>query len=614
MSLVSELKRRNVFKVGAAYAVVAWVAMQVVDIVLPTFDAPRWVNQTLLFLIILGFPVALVLAWAFELTPDGIKVTKDIDPQFSTRPQTGHKLNYLIVGGLVALLGIVMLDAYVLDGEPEVAQALAVESEAEQVAPPVGAEPAAVAAEEKSLVVLPFTNLSDDPDQEYFSDGMTEELINTLSRVDDLLVTGRTSAFFYKDSALPLMDIGEALNVNHVLQGSVRKSGTQLRIAVTLTEAASGFNLWTGTYDRELNDIFAVQDEIAAAVTDALSITLGAGAFARADMTRNVEAYDEYLQANAAMIVSSAESLQQAIVHAERAVALDNEFVLGWLMVGRAYGLANSMLSRTETVGYPDKRDAANSTAVALAPESEAGLAAKAMQALNRREWAAAEQLLQQRLTLHGETPDALNAMSGFLNTVGRSHESLRYRRRLERVDPLFATGNVGQAMLAAGVPLPEIEASFDAVPESLREAGYFAHLAFVYMLKQDWDAALAATARTESVRVVQTRLLEHVKAGRVDEGLADIREQMEDPNLANALRAKHLPWMAIVFGDDALAIGLSSERAVDFTYWTDHWSKARATPAFKQKMQTNGLLDYWRSTGNWADDCRPVNDDFECF
>ena len=318
----NELKRRNVFKVAATYAIVSWIALQVADTVFPALNVPPWVLSLLTVLLLLGFPIALLLAWAFELTPDGIKPTASVPIEHSIRPQTGQRLNYLLTGGLAVLLVLVLLDNYVLDREPPAAAATT----------PGGAESGTGAvgiAPDKSIAVLPFVNLSSDQEQEYFSDGLSEEILNQLAQIDDLRVTARTSSFSFKGRNEDLRVVGRQLNVRHLLEGSVRKAGNQLRITAQLIDATDGSHVWSRTFDRELDDVFAIQEEIAMAVSDTLSVALDVGTMARTrGGTTNLEAYDKYLRARALdRQRGTGADLVQAAQYYREAVALDPAFV-----------------------------------------------------------------------------------------------------------------------------------------------------------------------------------------------------------------------------------------------------------------------------------------------
>ena len=258
MSLFNELKRRNVFRVGIAYIVMAWLVLQVADVILNNITAPGWVFHVLLLFLAIGFPFAVFFAWAFELTPEGLKKEKDVDRSKSVTRITARKLDYVVIAVLVLALAYFTFDKFVLD-------------------PLRDAELVQATTADKSIAVLPFVNMSNDPEQEYFSDGISEELLNVLAQFPGLQVAARTSAFQFKGQNRDIAGIAKQLHVNHVLEGSVRKAGNRLRITAQLIDADSGFQLWSETYDRELDDIFAIQDEISAAIGDALMIELKLG-------------------------------------------------------------------------------------------------------------------------------------------------------------------------------------------------------------------------------------------------------------------------------------------------------------------------------------------------
>ena len=250
-ALFSELKRRNVFRVGIAYAIVSWVLLQFTDVISPILDIPDWAPKLVFLLLALGFLPALIIAWAFELTPEGIKKEKDVDRSTSIATTTRRKLDYVIIGVLAVGIVILLVDKF---------------------SQPTGSP--ASDATELSIAVLPFVNMSSDPEQEFFSDGITEEILNALAAVRQLKVAGRTSSFAFKGQNEDLRRIGDTLGVGHILEGSVRRSGSKVRIAAQLIQVDDGFHVWSDTYDRELTDIFAIQDEIAAAIIRQLKATL----------------------------------------------------------------------------------------------------------------------------------------------------------------------------------------------------------------------------------------------------------------------------------------------------------------------------------------------------
>ena len=269
--LIQELKRRNVIRVAVAYAVSAWLLIQVSDTVFPMLKLPEWTATFVAVLLIIGFPIALIFAWAYELTPEGIKLEKHVVRDESISHLTGRKLDFAVIATLVVALGYFAFDKFVLDPsrDAELMQTTA------EVVIEQATETGKSGIPDKSIAVLPFVNMSSDPEQEYFSDGISEELLNVLAKIPGLRVAARTSSFQFKGENRDIIDIGQQLNVALVLEGSVRKAGLQIRITAQLIDARNGFHLWSETYDRELENIFAVQDEISAAIVGALKEHLG---------------------------------------------------------------------------------------------------------------------------------------------------------------------------------------------------------------------------------------------------------------------------------------------------------------------------------------------------
>jgi adenylate cyclase len=300
MSFITELKRRNVFRVGVAYAIVAWLLVEVASIVLPALHVPDWALSFLVFLVAAGFPLALILAWAFELTPEGVKRETAVAPDESITSITGRKLDFAIIGLLAVTLVYVVVDQYVLEAEPKQAESVAGSASATED-DPVLALPTG-----PTIAVLPFTNLSGDPEQEYFSDGLADDIITALSRFRELFVIARNSTFRYKGKSVDVRELNRDLGARYVVEGSVRKTGTRLRVTVQLLDARDGTHLWADTYDRNLSasDIFAVQDEITEQVVGTIASNSGVISRARfAEIkqkpTDSLDAYECVLQVGA---------------------------------------------------------------------------------------------------------------------------------------------------------------------------------------------------------------------------------------------------------------------------------------------------------------------------
>jgi len=336
LSFLKELKRRNVIRVGAAYIIIAWLIAQVLQLIFEAFGTPDWVFKTVLVLLAAGLPFSLFFAWAFELTPEGIKREHEIDRTQSITPHTGKKLDRMIIGVLVLSLTYFAYDKFMLSTKRETA---AIESAVEAATSRALTEQAAIeetaAESRKSIAVLPFINMSDDAGNEFFSDGLSEELLNLLAKIPELRVTSRSSAFSYKGKDFKITDVGRELNVRNVLEGSVRKVGNQVRITAQLIKVDGDVHLWSETYDRSLDNIFAIQDEIATAVVAQLKLKL----FADVPTVQetNPEAYAFFLQARHLSNLLTPEGWEQANVLYQQAIAIDPNYANSWAGLSRNY-------------------------------------------------------------------------------------------------------------------------------------------------------------------------------------------------------------------------------------------------------------------------------------
>ena len=330
MSFFEELKRRNVIRVAIAYGVASWFILQLADVVLENIGAPGWVMQTVMLVLAAGFPLAVIFAWAFEMTPEGIKKEKDVDRTQSITSTTGRKLDRMIIGILTVTVAYLLIDKLVLqDSVP--APTEVVQSESVDIETPVDSGP--------SVAVLPFVNMSGDKENEYFSDGLTETLLHMLAQLPDLRVAARTSSFAFKGKDTGIAEISETLGVAHVLEGSVQKAGNRVRITAQLIRAEDGFHVWSQSYDRDLDDIFAIQDEIAKDVAGALDISLlgGSNQPTLSVNTSNLTAYESYLRGLEQQAIFSYSSLEVAENHFKQALAHDPAFTDARLALIRNY-------------------------------------------------------------------------------------------------------------------------------------------------------------------------------------------------------------------------------------------------------------------------------------
>jgi len=315
MSLFEELRRRNVFRVGVAYVVTAWLVAQVSELALDAFEAR--VLKVLLMGLAIGFPIALVFAWAYELTPEGIKREAEVDRSQSITRTTGRKLDRVIIGVLLVVIAFMGVERYFL---------------ADRGTPPGAVDEGVASAQadavDKSVAVLPFADLSQSQDQEWFADGLAEEILNALARTPDLLVSSRTSSFKYKGTTLDVVQIAKELGVAHVLEGSVRRSGDRIRVTAQLIRASDGFHVWSENYDRDATDVIEIQEDLARSIATALETTMDPEALAgMSDAgTRSVEAYLEYIEGRSVRLQEGRESPRRAYEHFERARAIDPGF------------------------------------------------------------------------------------------------------------------------------------------------------------------------------------------------------------------------------------------------------------------------------------------------
>jgi TolB-like protein/Tfp pilus assembly protein PilF len=327
--LIEELKRRNVFKVATAYAIAGWLIIQVVTIIEAPLALPDWFDTMVIVLLGIGFPLALIFAWAFELTPDGIKKSVEVEQQVSILSQTGKKLNGLTTAILIATVVFLMVER--LFFAPHAMQ----EEIAELTNLPT--------SEAASIAVLPFVNMSEDQGNEYFSDGLSEELLNALAKLKKIKVAGRTSSFKFKGENQNLSVIASELGVNHILEGSVRKAGGRVRITAQLVQARDGFHMWSQSYDRELTttNIFDIQEEIARQVLQELKVRLlpEEQAQLQAAPTQDIEAYQLYLKANQLVVDRNIDEMEAAIELYKEALRMDPGFASAHARLAIAYNL-----------------------------------------------------------------------------------------------------------------------------------------------------------------------------------------------------------------------------------------------------------------------------------
>src|SRR5437773_3052097 len=510
-----ELKRRNVYKVAVAYAVVGWLLIQVATQVFPFLDIPNWAIRLVILLTALGFPIALIIAWAFELTPEGIRRTEDADAA-GQRSRGGMWMALVVIADAISL-GLFCLGRY-----------------SARNATPRPSE-TATAVSGKSIAVLPLVNESGDPKDEYFSDGLSEELIAALAQISGLKVIGRSSSFRFKDRTEEPKTIGEKLGVTTLLEGTVRKQGDRVRIVAELINAADGIEVWNRTFDHELKDIFAVQQEIAKAVAESLRVTLLGSEEKSAQMaTNSVEAHNAYLQGHFYSVRRNAEDYRKAIDYFDQAIQLDPNYALAYAERSEVWTVMGDLTGQRSTAFSKARSDAEK--AVAIAPSlAEAHAALGWVRAFT--EWKFAEGLseLQRAKELSPANPTANDLLARVIVYTGRMEEAERQARQAVELDPLSAATQftLARVLFYAG-KLDEAYAAGRKMAE-LYPSASSSHRwqVLVAVQRGDGETALreAQLEPDDSIRPFQLALAQYVRGDRkaADAALADLIANSRD-------------------------------------------------------------------------------------
>jgi len=434
LSFFNELKRRNVIRMGAAYMVASWLLLQIVDVLVPMLGLPDWVGKLVFLFLVIGLVPTLIFSWAYEMTPDGLKRDSEVSPDQSITHHTARKLDRITIVLVLIVAGIVMIDRFI----PETAEQPIITQPSESE-PTEAREPSAAVDDRQSVAVIPFVNMSDDESNEYFSDGISEELLNALVGIQSLRVPSRTSSFTFKGSDKKLSEIGRELGVEHILEGSVRKAGNRIRVTAQLIKVDTDTHLWSETYTRDLDDIFAVQDEIAEAIVTALQVTLS-GADRRGldrHSTDNVAAYNKYLLGRHLWNQRSRESLLVAVEAFSEAVELDPDFDQAWAALAETYITIPDYFAGSVEEYIPLARDAIE-RALAINPDSAPALTASgSIKGQYEYDWEGANSDFERAVTLAPDYATAHQWYGSMLNMQGRLEEALQQLQLARSADPL---------------------------------------------------------------------------------------------------------------------------------------------------------------------------------
>jgi serine/threonine-protein kinase len=506
-NIFTELKRRNVYKVAVAYAVVGWLLIQVATQVFPFLEIPNWAVRFVIFITALGFPIALIIAWAFELTSEGIKRTEDADA--ARQHSHGGMWIAVVVVAAALSLGVFFLGRYTAGR-----------------ATPRLSEMATASNALKSIAVLPLVNTSGDPSNEYFSDGLSEELIAVLTKVPDLKVIGRSSSFLFKGKSDDSRTIGERLGVAHLIEGSVRKQGDRVRIVAELINASDGRSLWSETYDREVKDIFAVQNEIATAVADQMKVKL-LGQTARSEGTgssENPAAHNAVLQADFYFQQQTADSVRRSISFLQEAVRLDPKYALAYAKLSQSWRqYANSFAVDDASKAYDEARQAADK-AVSLAPDLPEVRMTVGLLAMNPAlDFSGGEKEFRRVLQSSPNNAAAKNALTLSLVAQGRLAEAEVVCRETLSLDPLLTTlwFNLGRIALGTG-RYKEAEEAFRKGLELQPSASRFHTFLATLDILLNRPAQAMANAQLESEGFWRDYAMALVQQAQGDKAIAD--------------------------------------------------------------------------------------------
>jgi TolB-like protein len=586
-----ELKRRNVYKVAIAYIVAGWALSQGIAQVFPVFDVSNWVIRLLVVLIIIGLPVALVLAWTLEITPEGIKRTETADAMPVAMRKKKHAWIYVVVIGALLSIGLFFLGRY---------SAL------------LSASPAGTA--NKSIAVLPFTDLSPNHDQESFSDGMAEEILNALAHIKDLKVVGRASSFFYKGKNISLKQIGSELGVANILEGSVRKQGEQVRITSALTRAADGLQVWSKNYNGTLANIFDLQESFARDIAGELNVVLAAPSEARLveKSTDNAQAYALFIEAQTLVSRRVGDSLPRAIGLLEEATRLDPNFARAWAKLAVALAVEPQYAAADWQTNWAAAEPAAH-RAIALDAKSAEAYAALGYIDFSRRRYVEMVEPAQRAIAINPNDVTANFWLANQLAATGRTVEADAVNDRALKSDP----GNALLLFYKAGLRLRlgDIDAALKLAQRVDALGSPLAGMILWYVAAKQGDHERGGEEFARGFGAFQT--------GLSKEDLVAIYRGIctDEParQTALAVLARHPSdefsgTLLILLGEpeqsftrfEQSGTGLS-DGYLNWLWWPhDYARKVRQHPAFQSFAKRIGLVDYWKHN-RWPDLCQPA-------
>jgi adenylate cyclase len=604
---LDKIKRRNVGRVAILYIVVCYLILEPFEMFFHLLELPAWTGRTVVFLMVLGFPAALLFAWAYEITPEGLKPTDEVPAKQSIRIQTGRRLDRVIIVMLVLALGYFMFDKFWLSrrltsAAPTVAAttAAATTAAAKTTAPsPMTITPDVLPIPEKSVAVLPFVDLSEKHDQEYFADGLTEELLDRLARIPRLRVAARTSSFYFKGKSVPISQIAHDLRVAYVVEGSVRKDRNNFRITAQLIRADTGNHVWSVTYERPVQDVFKTQQTIAIAIADALKVTVDDRLDHGGLQTTSPEAFDLYLQAvDSTHKDGSVDDLKRRLEKAKHAVALDPSYSDGWSAVallstdlalrsddksGQLAKQAGNALDRATKSGNTSAKILLRAGYAHLAFDSNVKAAMSAYQRANALD------------------PDGVQGLAAKIDlsfVQGETAQGLVAARRANEIDPYADATNANLAMALAfnrqwAGALSAVKRQLELFPEGETT---LATMAEIMVQAGDPKAALETLNKIDKSPELRAAVLPFVYDGLnrktdADAALADLIKRYGDQvpnNVAEFYAYRHDADQAFHWLDRA-------HSAHDWIWYlrsNPYFEPIRSDPRYAQLLKKWGLID----------------------
>jgi len=598
MTIFQELKRRNVIRVGALYLVAAWLLLQLTDVLSSLLPVPEWTGSLVFLLLAIGFLPVMLFAWVYEMTPEGLKREADIDRSKSITSSTGHKINTVIIVLLVLAISGLVADRLI----PEAS----VVTEATETAPEVAA------TDDTSIAVLPFADLSADKDQQYFTDGLSEELLNLLVRVNGLRVASRTSSFAYRDSTLGVPNISKALNVGHVLEGSVRKDGDRIRITAQLIEAGTDSHLWSENFDRELVDIFAIQDEIANAIVGALAGQLNLGSDKAVTVeaaTDNLDAYEMYLAGRELYL--SRIDLGESIRLLQAAVELDPNFARAWEGLAAAEIIGDAWLVADGIDHLALAEEAAN-RALVLNPDLSMPMAVLAILAqLRDKDVVASLELYEDAIARDPKNTTAWLWKGILFDIAGFMDEAIEAFQQCLAIDPGYL--NCKQIMAKSYLSKGDIETALRFHNETLEHVFHSTSHAFIPTYVRTGHRLLAVHIADAKLGHDNAPVIEWIRAienpdGDNSAGYARLKDWERRTDTGLDLHSIYNVFLTFKDYDELVA-----GDGTRWLSWLPEAEEFRASPQFKQFIVDSGIFEFWQSYG-FPPQCRPIGDDnFAC-